>query len=56
MSTLAPNVTEHRRPEDLRAEAQRLLRDGMSGRDVCTALHLDAEALRQLIGWCEDCQ
>jgi hypothetical protein len=56
MST-QPNITVHQpRPEDLRAEAERLMLDGMDSRDIATALSIDLEALRQLVGICVDCE
>lgn len=50
-------TAERQRPDDLRAEAQRLLREGMSGYDVATALNIAPDALRRLVGLdhCEDC-
>jgi DNA-binding CsgD family transcriptional regulator len=41
---------------ELRAEAERLLRDGLSGYDIALALNIDVEALRHLLGFCVDCQ
>jgi hypothetical protein len=55
MSTQSNTTVQQPRPEDLRAVAQRLLLDGMSGRDIATALNLDLDTLRRLLGVCLDC-
>jgi hypothetical protein len=55
-STLAPTTVHQPQPQDLRAEAQRLMLDGMNSRDIAAALHIDIEALRQLVGICVDCE
>jgi hypothetical protein len=48
-------TVEQPRADALRAEAQRLLREGMSARDIATGLNIDLDALRRLLGICEDC-
>jgi hypothetical protein len=55
MSVQPITIIDQPRADDLRAEARRLLRDGLSGYDIAVALNLDPDALRRLLGICEDC-
>jgi hypothetical protein len=54
MNAQPRTTVEQPRADELRAEAQRLLLDGLSGYDVAVALNLDIEALRRLVG-CVEC-
>jgi hypothetical protein len=51
----AQPIIDQPRADDLRAEARRLLLEGMPARDIATGLNIDLDALRRLLGICEDC-
>lgn len=42
--------------QELRKSAQQMLRDGIGENTIAAALQLDVNAVRRLIGTCQDCE